>query len=59
MYAIGSGGQFALGYLYSLKRPITSLTKASHYAQRAVAIASELDINTAPPIQLTFQGRDR
>jgi ATP-dependent protease HslVU (ClpYQ) peptidase subunit len=57
VYALGSGGQFALGYLYSLKKPITQLTRAEHYAKRAVEIASVLDVNTCPPIQLTLQRR--
>ena len=55
VYAIGSGGQFALGYLYSLKKPITQLSRAEHYARRAVEIASVLDINTCPPVQLAVQ----
>lgn len=55
VYAIGSGGQFALGYLYSLKQPITQVTKAEHYAKRAVEIASVLDVNTCPPIQFAQQ----
>ena len=55
VYAIGSGGQFALGYLYSLKKPITQLSKATYYAERAVEIASVLDTNTHGPIQLAQQ----
>ena len=55
VYAIGTGGQFALGYLYSLKKPITQFSRAEHYARRAVEIASVLDVNTCPPIQLAVQ----
>ena len=55
VYGIGSGGQIALGYLYSQKLPVTSTTKAECYAKKAIEIASVLDINTAPPIQLAIQ----
>ena len=55
VYGIGTGGQFALGYLYSLKKPITQLARAEHYARRAIEIASVLDVNTCPPIQLAVQ----
>jgi len=55
VYGIGSGGQFALGYLYSLKKPIKQLTRAEHYARRAIEIASVLDVHTCPPIQLAIQ----
>jgi 20S proteasome alpha/beta subunit len=54
-YGIGSGGQIALGYLYSQKLPVTSVAKAEHYARKAIEIASVLDINTSPPIQLAIQ----
>lgn len=55
VYGIGTGGQFALGYLYSLKKPIAQLARAEHYARRAIEIASVLDVNTCPPIQLAIQ----
>ena len=55
VYGIGSGGQFALGYLYSLKKPINQLSRAEHYARRALEIASVLDVHTCPPIQLAVQ----
>ena len=55
VYGIGTGGQFALGYLYSLKKPINQQARAEHYARRAVEIASVLDVNTCPPIQLAVQ----
>ena len=58
VYGIGSGGQFALGYLYSLKKPITSSAKAEHYARRAIEIASVLDVNTCPPVQLAIQRKE-
>jgi ATP-dependent protease HslVU (ClpYQ) peptidase subunit len=58
VYGIGSGGQFALGYLYSLKKPITSSARAEHYARRAIEIASVLDVNTCPPVQLAVQRKE-
>jgi ATP-dependent protease HslVU (ClpYQ) peptidase subunit len=56
LFTAGSGGAFALGYLYSLK-PGTyrSLLMAKVVAERAVKIASVLDVNTCPPIQLVTQ----
>jgi len=58
VYGIGSGGQFALGYLYSLKKPIHQLARAEYYAKRAIEIASVLDVHTCPPIQLAVQRRE-
>ena len=57
-YGLGSGGQFALGYLYSLEHSATR-TKASaiQVAKKAVKIASVLDVNTNPPLQLVVQDR--
>lgn len=58
LYAAGSGGPYALGYLYSLKpSSYQSLLTAKVVAERAVKIASVLDINTFPPIQLETQQR--
>lgn len=58
-YGIGSGGQMALGYLYSQKLPVTNVSKAEFYAKKAIEIASVLDINTSPPIQLAIQEASR
>jgi ATP-dependent protease HslVU (ClpYQ) peptidase subunit len=54
LYALGSGGAFALGYLYGLARGIKA-TNVEKHAESAVQIASVLDINTCPPIQLVTQ----
>jgi ATP-dependent protease HslVU (ClpYQ) peptidase subunit len=56
VYGLGSGGQFALGYLYDRVGRIT-LGNAEQHARRAVEIASILDINTCPPIQCVTQER--
>lgn len=57
VYGLGSGGQFALGYLTSLS--VTNLhLKPEHHAKRAIKIASMLDVNTHPPIQLVIQDRE-
>lgn len=56
VYGLGSGGAYALGYLYGRVDHIT-LGNAHQHAERAVKIASILDINTCPPIQLVSQGR--
>ncbi len=56
VYGLGSGGQFALGYLYDRVGRIT-VGNARQHAQRAVEVASILDINTCPPIQLVTQER--
>ena len=57
-YGLGSGGQFALGYLYSLS-PESTKTRmaATQVVKKAVKIASVLDVNTNPPLQLVFQER--
>lgn len=57
LYAIGSGGQFALGYLAGLPTRQLNLTPERH-ARRAVEIASVLDVNTCPPIQLVSQDKE-
>lgn len=54
IYGLGTGGQFALGYLYSRADNFTAKTIEQH-ARKAVEIASVLDINTCPPIQLEVQ----
>jgi len=58
VFAAGSGGNYALGYLYSLDRKAYNrLLTAKVVAEKAVKIASVLDINTCPPIQLVTQVR--
>jgi len=58
-YAIGSGGQFALGYLYSqVKDRAIPFTRAEQIAKRAIEIASVLDVNTSLPLQLVVQERN-
>jgi ATP-dependent protease HslVU (ClpYQ) peptidase subunit len=57
VYGIGSGGQFATGYLYSLDYTIMNQDRAVEIAQKAVEISSILDINTCPPIQIAIQKR--
>jgi ATP-dependent protease HslVU (ClpYQ) peptidase subunit len=57
-YGIGSGGQIALGYLYSLAPSATKTLAASQaVARKAIEIASVLDVNTSPPVQLVVQER--
>ena len=56
-YGIGSGGQLALGYLYSAIKPDVDLAYAKRHARRAVEIASVLDANTGKPLQLVVQER--
>jgi len=56
-YGIGSGGQLALGYLYSVRKPDMELAYAKRHAKKAVEIASMLDANTGKPIQLVVQER--
>ena len=58
LFTAGSGGPYAMGYLYSLKpHSYKSLLMAKVVSERAVKIASVLDINTCPPIQLVTQQR--
>ena len=57
-YALGSGAQFALGYLYSLSAGATKTqVSATQVVRKAVKIASMLDVNTSPPLQLEIQER--
>ena len=58
IFTAGSGGNYALGYLYSLRQKNfrTSLLSTAA-AERAIEIASVLDINTCPPIQSAVQLR--
>ena len=57
IYGIGSGGAYALGYLYDRVGRLTVGNVEGH-AERSVQIASMLDINTCPPIQLVTQRRE-
>ena len=58
LFAAGSGGNYALGYLYSLPpKNYNKVLTASVVAEKAVQIASILDINTHPPIQVMTQER--
>lgn len=58
VYGLGTGGQFAMGYLYSqVNKKGIPVTRATLVATRAIEIASVLDINTSPPIQLVIQER--
>ena len=58
LFAAGSGGNYALGYLYSLPpKSYNTLLTSSVIAKKAVELASLLDINTCPPIQLVHQER--
>jgi ATP-dependent protease HslVU (ClpYQ) peptidase subunit len=57
IYGIGSGGAYALGYLYDRMGRLT-IGNVEQHAEKAVQIASMLDINTCPPIQLVTQRRE-
>lgn len=56
LYGLGSGGQFALGYLYSNLDNITG-SNVERHARKAVEIASVLDVNTHLPLQFVTQER--
>jgi ATP-dependent protease HslVU (ClpYQ) peptidase subunit len=59
LFSAGSGGNYALGYLYSLEpKSYNKLLTASVVAEKAVRISSLLDINTHPPIQVATQIRN-
>lgn len=56
LFTAGSGGPYALGYLYSLKpNSYKSMLMSKVVAEKAVKIASVLDVNTCPPIQIVTQ----
>jgi hypothetical protein len=57
IYGVGSGGAYALGYLYDRVGRL-SVGNVEQHARRSVEIASLLDINTCPPIQLVTQIRE-
>ncbi len=56
IYGLGTGGQFALGYLAGLSS--SNVTVKEQHARKSVEIASMLDVNTHPPIQLVVQRRE-
>ena len=57
LYGLGSGGQFALGYLAGLSTS-NLMSRPERHAEKAVELASVLDVNTHPPIQLVTQRRE-
>lgn len=57
LYGLGSGGNFALGYLYGVSHYRDAVT-AERHARKAVEIASVLDVNTHQPIQLVVQRKE-
>ena len=58
VFAAGSGGNYALGYLYSLPTKFYNNELLSRViAERAIKIGCVLDINTSPPIQVEVQRR--
>ena len=57
LYGLGTGGQFALGYLVGLSSAALT-SRPERHAERAVEIATVLDVNTHPPIQLVTQARE-
>jgi ATP-dependent protease HslVU (ClpYQ) peptidase subunit len=60
LYAIGSGGQFATGYLYACKQatPDTWGSElAEDFAEQAILCATRFDINTGLPVQVITQDR--
>ena len=57
LYGLGSGGNFALGYLSGVSHYRDAVT-AERHARKAVEIASVLDVNTHQPIQLVVQRKE-
>lgn len=57
VYGLGTGGAYALGYLYDRVDRLTIGNVARH-AERAVQISCLLDTNSCPPIQLVTQERE-
>ena len=57
LYALGSGGAFALGYLYGVADNLTIVNTERH-ARKAMAISAVLDVNTHPPVQFVVQRRE-
>jgi ATP-dependent protease HslVU (ClpYQ) peptidase subunit len=57
LYGLGTGGHFALGYLYSVVDTLTS-TNVKRHAEKAVQIATVLDVNSHMPLQFISQDRE-
>jgi hypothetical protein len=57
LYGLGTGGHFALGYLHGVADTFTPTTVRRH-AERALKIASILDVNTHLPLQFVTQERE-
>ena len=57
LYGLGTGGHFALGYLYSVADTISVATVKRH-AEKAVQIATVLDVNSHLPLQYVLQERE-
>ncbi len=57
LYGLGSGGAFALGYLYGVADNLTIVNTERH-ARKAMAISAVLDVNTHPPVQFVVQRRE-
>jgi ATP-dependent protease HslVU (ClpYQ) peptidase subunit len=57
LYGLGSGGAFALGYLYGVADNLTAVN-AERHARKGMAISSVLDVNTHPPVQFVVQRRE-
>lgn len=56
IYAIGSGGDFAIGALHAtLETRKRTLATAKALARQALMIASKMDVGTAPPIYIQVQ----
>jgi ATP-dependent protease HslVU (ClpYQ) peptidase subunit len=58
VYGIGSGGDYALGYLSGFKSP-TTRTQAENLVVEAVGAASEYDINTSTTAVVYYQPMKR
>ena len=61
LYALGTGGQFAMGYLWARREVAPSQTwdkkMARMFLTGAVKCATILDVNTALPVQVVIQER--
>ena len=60
LYAIGSGGQFAAGYLYACQESVAfpwGELLAKDCAKLAIICATHFDVNTGLPVQLVTQDR--
>jgi ATP-dependent protease HslVU (ClpYQ) peptidase subunit len=60
LYAIGSGGQFATGYLYGSREQIPAPwgeLLAKDCAKQAILCATHFDVNTGLPVQVVIQDR--